>query len=884
MSSAITVELFSTLERAHSATKAAAEQAGDRSTLGIRRLTPHAFVEELWMLWGDGRKIVGKIERSAILSQLLSGQDCFSSAPGATALLGKFIGSFAGSLSRFNGSHTLLTSQEQMAIDLGKRYLSTMAEKGWVELDEAATLLEQRVVQGEIPPCPITFKDSLKPTCGVTALLETLAQQRLVDCSPDFSFSIPPLKATVVPRLLTAAGPAARAKLIRDCILNALEQNAQSVLVCGPDALTLFQQLSGGLTTASIPCALRCTCLLEQTYAGRLWRAALQTNAGYHSLISATDAALNPLSGIFSGDARSMNEAWRKDRLTKSDTMEKQLAESSELFASILSVVSSTDPPTVHDFSLLSEKLSEAIEATDNLDANKRRREKAAAAKLGAIAKQVEAVGGDPDIVPDLWLKDTLAIEEITLQRSSDILVEFASSGQLLSLSPESFDVVILTDLSDSGFRAPQSLSSLDELATKLGWGCPQTPFDDQRRLFTKAEQAARKQFVCVFTQRTSEAEEAYPSFLLSEYKEALRNEGIDLDNFTVHGGEDDLVSSVGDSFSPVENTLFLPAIQRGKLHSLHLPDFITTIIEEGRKIPVLSPSAIERYLACPYSWFIMNRITPQSIDEQFDFREEGSFVHRVLKRFYEHLAKEGRSRVGEVSWKKDEATLRTAFKEQVKAEKLLQPLSGRLVATSSAEGLRLLRIYRSVRESLKLQGRFAPGFTVHDHEISFSLDDHIKYAGINLRGRADRLDINEELGRFLVVDYKGSVSSGYNLKTKNSESIDLPEHIQTLIYAQAFRQRLSNLHCAGALYISYRAHKDKELAAGALDAVYFSDDPLIKSTSLAPLAFDDFLDYVEASIAKELQRLSSGDIKQHPRFAAACRYCPVPECPRRLS
>ncbi|MEE0706305.1 MAG: PD-(D/E)XK nuclease family protein, partial [Adlercreutzia sp.] len=130
-----------------------------------------------------------------------------------------------------------------------------------------------------------------------------------------------------------------------------------------------------------------------------------------------------------------------------------------------------------------------------------------------------------------------------------------------------------------------------------------------------------------------------------------------------------------------------------------------------------------------------------------------------------------------------------------------------------------------------------------------------------------------------------GSVGSGYNVTVKKGDDEPaLPEHPQALMYAQALRQRLGTLHCAGALYLGYRAKKDKDMVNGAVDGAVLDDEAFISKGNRMPLAFDTLLDAVEALVAEGIAGLAEGRIPQQPRFKGACTYCPVPDCERRLS
>ena len=63
---------------------------------------------------------------------------------------------------------------------------------------------------------------------------------------------------------------------------------------------------------------------------------------------------------------------------------------------------------------------------------------------------------------------------------------------------------------------------------------------------------------------------------------------------------------------------------------------------EGGRSLPVLSASAIEAYLQCPYSWFIGRKVRIDGLDEGFGPVEKGTFAHGVYASLFEALAAEG--------------------------------------------------------------------------------------------------------------------------------------------------------------------------------------------------------------------------------------------------
>lgn len=117
-----------------------------------------------------------------------------------------------------------------------------------------------------------------------------------------------------------------------------------------------------------------------------------------------------------------------------------------------------------------------------------------------------------------------------------------------------------------------------------------------------------------------------------------------------------------------------------------------------------------------------------------------------------------------------------------------------------------------------------------------------------------------------------------------DAEAPPLPKRIQGLVYAQALRPTLAGLHCAGALYLAYRARTDKDMVAGAADAAVFGEEPFVGRSSVVPMNFDAYLDAVEALVAERVRRLYAGDIAPDPRFSGICSYCPAVGCERRLA
>ena len=123
---------------------------------------------------------------------------------------------------------------------------------------------------------------------------------------------------------------------------------------------------------------------------------------------------------------------------------------------------------------------------------------------------------------------------------------------------------------------------------------------------------------------------------------------------------------------------------------------------------------------------------------------------------------------------------------------------------------------------------------------------------------------------------------------------LSLPSYVQALIYAQAVRRKglladgsltradqghsaradVLEPHCAGALYVGYKAKTKQNLLAGSYDQARYKVSDFIAKDSQVKGDFAQFLDLVEQNIAPFVQALASGDIAGDPRTKQSCRYC----------
>lgn len=319
----------------------------------------------------------------------------------------------------------------------------------------------------------------------------------------------------------------------------------------------------------------------------------------------------------------------------------------------------------------------------------------------------------------------------------------------------------------------------------------------------------------------------------------------------------------------------------------------------------ILSPSAIEAYVNCPYSWFVSQRIRPESPDEELGPLEQGTFVHSVFDHFYKSLPSVlGQARVTKENLKQAQTYLSEVFEEQLAQQANVQSI--RYVPLTPMEKAEAQKLKQTLLKNLSVQSRLLPEFSPTYSEFVISPKDVCEYAGVLIRGRVDRIDVNAELGQYVVLDYKGGIAghdAGYDpdeqmiankdhddfAGTENGYEVNgasqgiIPHKIQALIYAQVLRRLLPE-RPVGALYLSYRAQESRNSLAGSYDDAFLDVAGFARRASAVKCNFDQYLSLIEDMVARRLEDMKAGNIEQKPLVKESCKYCPVATCPRRLS
>ena len=193
----------------------------------------------------------------------------------------------------------------------------------------------------------------------------------------------------------------------------------------------------------------------------------------------------------------------------------------------------------------------------------------------------------------------------------------------------------------------------------------------------------------------------------------------------------------------------------------------------------------------------------------------------------------------------------------------------------------------QQVFDLVRRDAAFLPGFipTYFELELGRSSEQLLEYAGVPVRGKVDRVDVDAE-GNAVIIDYKLSgLSAGYGFGRDD----ELPQRIQTDIYATLVERHFAALgtplHVVGSVYRSY--------AKNALRGVYARGIPwgdteqLREDFDALPRAgsdegYDAYLTRVEDVLASCVERLRAGDIAPAPLSSDVCEYCKAASfCPR---
>lgn len=926
-------------------------------SLGVRHMTPDSLVSSLWDVWGDGRRIVGGRYRLLKIRSLL-GEYGFQESLGTAQAFANLIyrasaalfkdGSFIGA-DALGGAISEEDDWQARALSLIDAYLDACEADGLIELGAALMrVLPQMESMDVLVSCDCLLDE---PYAGVFGNAPNVEFEATGSSS---SNDLERIVSSGGLKLLVPSGPGIQSIMVAEQAVRFLSDDPDcSVVIYTDEAKMVVDALlpacefkRGVAVVDSVPVG---SSLAGQAVWGacRLWRAStsrLPLHDGMDLLACAVDFALSPYSQIGSFDAAdlpsqswrktpcaldasSLDALWRGDRTLCASDYVRDLLKVSKALSGLHKMLDASSRGGSGCQHLISAAMNDlrtvaflSLEGSPVELAACNRIEADLMAAVDAGLSAFDAL--EATIASSVTPKRLIGVEDPGSIPSVSIVPLHAGP----SMGSAAFDHAIVADVSDAAFNSKDGVDPLRSISAALGVGDHPSASMKSQVAFDAAVASARQTLTFAMSLHDAGSEEAFPSFCFESLMRRAFGEGVDaravlanpaslvegsdgalleLLSEGVEGrGEDDVAASVGSSIAKPLSVGSLPLAQRGVLEGSSLLESLSFVERDGKRIQILSPSAMEAYLSCPYRWFIERVVSPESLDEDLGPLETGSFAHLVLERFYGKFFEEsGKRRPVKDDIELVSRVLDAVFEEALEEQRGKRPCSGRYIPMGHIEGLAAERLHGNIRDSIVRQMDLPEAFAPYVMEMEInpeSADEPdsqlVMYAGFALRGRVDRVDAScghsafdseVERGaygaveRFYVLDYKGSARS-HEAGTAIVGDSGLPRYVQTLVYAQALRRIFGpEANCVGALYTSYRARQGATLAMGSWSCAC----PELSAVSDAKSRVDDdfggFLDDIEEMCARQLEGLASSKIPNAPAFPDSCSYCPFAKAGR---
>ena len=974
------IELLQGLAERHGHVSLLVESSGQRDAMrrelahagagvGIEVTTPASWLAGLWELAGDGRAVVGALERQLLMASVLDGRDAEDIAPlrtnpGTVRMLCRMAGELLPYI--LDASEGVLMSDAERVVgSLMEAYADELASRGLVERCQAADALRlawegggvlrraHAVVLRDMDNLPAYLVDLLALCARVGEVAWCLDAERACfaeDIERAFGDAgaevrrdtlggkactapVPPIAREL--GFLEVTGPHARARAYADkieALAAAAEQRGvaePTVVVACPRPSELFDELAPRLAARGIASSVRREVRFSKTDAGAQWAALSDlakrmeaTAAGEASrslwwpASELSDWAASPLSGAGTFFARRIDKTLRGKRwldeqavmgllqsIQSEATSARKKMDPDNPWAGVPCVVADVvrHLRAGRPVSALKVMLKVACalpgsamgsqDGAARLDVERSVLERA----LEVVSERAHALGVSQAVACGVLdgLTARVDVESAPVPCDGDApayaQVRFMTASQASELAPGAVDALLAADTDIAGYPLAHTEGPVAELASSLGAAPLEIePIARLRARFSRLLAAPVAPAVLARVTHDRQAKDRYPAAVWTELL-AAREVALGERPRVESVGEGDVVrdfdTAAGAGLVREQVSCLAPQRLGPAVHGYLLPRRRDPQHMDDPAAPLvpqqLSASQIESYLTCPLCWFISNRVRPARLDAGFGGMEQGNFVHDVLYRLHKRLIEEGARRVTPVNLEGCLEMLREVF-DTVRAEheRGRTDSSGALVPLSATERLKVDQILPQLEAAVRYEAEALAPFAPTYLEYSFN-ELGVNYAGRPLGGRIDRVDVDAE-HRAVVIDYKHRANPKQfeakdptvpNKKTGAVAAEDpdwLPEHTQTLIYAQALRKSALALDTRGAVYFTTKGAAPG--MGGAVSAELAEEVPgdgrvpglkagFPNEDKGGTMNFDALLDRVEATVGRRLDALEAGDV-----------------------
>lgn len=886
-----------------------------------------SWVERLWELAGDGRRFVDGVTRIVAMGIALEGRSGLG-GPHLPALLAQHMRTAVGTaqldaalaLVREGGSPEGLLPSELEVLRALAAYEDELDILGLVEEGSAIAYLTNHPNDAFPRPLHVAVVGSAPLAPQLTALLEAgIAAGRLdVSRLGQESAELAPPAEGVSLRFAFPSGRYAVPQLV----LKAVDELAAKgpILVSSRTPAKLYRALEPALSARGLTAAMRGSAPLAGTLLGRLAIAlarALESAELPWDKAALADALANPLVHV---DARART---RYDALLR----ENLLLEGTDAFG-MRPFPERTEGLVAFVLRPTRETLAAAKAALAGQAALSGAERDELYAALDAFESAIgtsEALGHPLPSLNEL-LQGPLGGCSIALKHANaeqapgecaDVLIE--GMAQAAAEPKARFSTVLALDLDADSFPAAKKAGAIDLLMERLGVPLAERPIERQRRQLRALAQLPAHTLILGRCLADAKGDPTYPAAVLEEFVDLYREDvtlSDDIDNIYAlpEALQEGLMSCGEDALEADVWPGVAPACPRAPKEPKRVS--LIAMPSDGASPSALrlSPGQIEAYLDCPAKWLYSRRFDVGSLDETMGPRELGIYRHDVLQRFYLLFRAEGQAKVCAENIDRAKATLKRAMAE-VMGEYLALNEDGRpkraldrcVALPQSSEARTIEHVQEELMEWLGFEASFLPGpatdpganpgaspsaYVPRAFELDLS-GYGVSFAGAQLIGRIDRVDVSLDGSSFVVVDYKGRVGASH-APALSEGKIVLPTKLQALIYAAAIARtpalqealglaRGGIESIAGAVYVSYlRGHAIRGTFAERLTRERHLPTLPAKAEPLSAEDMAALIDEVERLVAEKVVRpILAGNVEALP-LKGACEHCPAQGCARR--
>ncbi len=885
------IVLFSSMDAVVAQRKHMAD-ARDAAAFSVTFATPRSWLSDLWDAYGDGRRLASSVQRKlALLVALASGEVALGATNGMLGLATTLVEYGLGS-SKFDAAlkgelnDAGLPAGSAVLLSCARLYEETLGRAGLVDEGRAWEVLSRESVL--MPGARVELR-GVDLTAAQGDFLAAQGAQVVEGNAGDIRIGRAAVGVDV--RFAFPSGRYAEPALLVNYIGGLPADDM--VTIAAREPFSLYRELAPRLKARGVAAACRARIPFSQTDFGRaFWCVANLLDGNDLDVCAAADFALNPFSRMSKRSAFDFAARIRGDRLIDKETCLALLREQSRSFEYFEELLSSPEASTIAG---VFEDAARSLGAGDEAYV---RTELAAIGILRDV--YTAATAFDASVEECLVALEGARVDASRAIGGTSPRVAIMSQTQLADSGAESFDHVLLVDMTSSFYPLKEEHNAAIELLGALGIARGPQALCRVRRAFAGCVRAARTSVVIERCLNDENAAPTYPAAVVQEFIDCYRDDPTNLDDIDnafslpeqlqagmVQQGEEALYEN--ESFAGGAQPTFarVPKPDMGLVSPAAQNRLMLPRIGKGGTVvvqPCFSASQIESYLECPQKWFALRRLRLDELDEGFGAKEMGDFSHNVLEDFYTRFQSSVVAKVSADTLPAARDLMRAVLDEHEAAQYNMKPLSNRLVATSQLEHREVDDLKRKLIDYLDHEAGLLPGFHPAHFEFEIPAAQPVEYAGHLLMGKIDRIDVDDR-GRAVIIDYKSTLSPEYDLYEGEKRGGAMRQgKAQALIYAQAIR-RLLGLEVVGALYVCYgRSHT----VSGALDKSIeplhvpgLKPDRCVYKGELGP-AFNDLLDATEARVAAALERLLAGEVPACAEHASACSFCPEITCPQR--